>query len=585
MTIKDIEDISELQYNEHAIVRKEQCVVSESQYQDIKAFMKCNDVLDWNKFSRSFQREYHYALSKNMLRHVYMKETNQPAPRQLIKKACRSVYGILNVCVFTSAYPEYVDKDGIKQKQSFSCKHNCYYCPSEPNQPRSYLMDEPGVARANDCGFDCVKQFHMRLDQYKGMGHPLDKIEFEVSGGTWSEYPREYQREFIRDGYYAANVYNSGSQHRQRLSLEEEIRLNENADIHIIGLTIETRPDTITLEELGLFREYNVTRVQIGVQHTDNKILRKINRGHTIEQSMKAIKLLLDNGFKVDIHLMPMLPGATPDMDREMFTEVLTNPRLQVDQWKVYPTSVVPWSVLEEWYKKGKYKPYTNEELMDVLIEMKRKVHNRIRLIRIVRDINDHYIMGGCSITHMRQLLHKRLEQEQQFCKCIRCRSAKTSDIDVCYKMKLDRFDASDGIEYFISYVSNDEKVLYGFCRLRLPSKDAEQLDEIRHCALIRELHVYSPLTKVNDTVGNDNSVQHKGFGKRLLTQAERIASYHGYTKNAVISGVGVRNYYRKRGYTLKNTYMIKQNSIWQLIYNMFMYIIKINWLNKRNIQ
>lgn len=573
MDIEDIED-NNLTSNDNDIETKKQHIVSDLQYNDIKDFMKANDVLDWNKFSRAFQREYHYALSKNMLRYVYIKETNKPAPRQLIKKACRSVYGILNVCVFTSAYPEYVDKDGKKQKQSFSCKHNCYYCPSEPNQPRSYLMDEPGVARANDCGFDCVKQFHMRLDQYKGMGHPLDKIEFEVSGGTWSEYPREYQREFIRDGYYAANVYGQQN-NRERLTLEEEICLNEDTDIHIIGLTIETRPDTITLEELGLFRKYNVTRVQIGVQHTDNKILRRINRGHTIEQSMNAIKLLLDNGFKVDIHLMPMLPGATPDMDREMFAEMLSNPHLQVDQWKVYPTSVVPWSVLEEWYKKGKYKPYTNEELMDVLIEMKRKVYNRIRLIRIVRDINDHYIMGGCSITHMRQLLHKRLEKEQQFCKCIRCRSAKTSDIDGRYRMKIDRFDASNGIEYFISYVSNDEKVLYGFCRLRLPSKHVEQLPEIIHCALIRELHVYSPLTKVNDTVRNDNSVQHKGFGKKLLTMAERIASYHGYTRYAVISGVGVRNYYRNRGYTLKDSYMVKQNSILQSIYNIFMYFIK----------
>ena len=157
----------------------------------------------------------------------------------------------------------------------FSCKHNCYYCPSEPDQPRSYLMNEPGVARANECGFDCVKQFHTRLNQYKGMGHPLDKIEFEVSGGTWSEYPRSYQEEFIRDGYYAANVY-LDTHPRDRLSLEEEIKLNEDAPIHIIGLTIETRPDTITLDELKLFRKYNVTRVQIGVQHTDNKILKKI---------------------------------------------------------------------------------------------------------------------------------------------------------------------------------------------------------------------------------------------------------------------------------------------------------------------
>lgn len=532
--------------------------VNDQQYDDIKTYFEECDPLNWEKFSRGFQRKHRYALSKNMLRYVYIREKNTSAPRELIKKASRSQYGILNVCVFTSAYPEYIDENGVKQKQQFSCKHNCYYCPAEPNQPRSYLMDEPGVARANECDFDCIKQFHVRLDQYKGMGHPLDKIEFEVSGGTWSEYPRNYQETFIRDGYYAANIYDSEKPYRKPLSLEEEIKLNENANIHIIGLTIETRPDTITLEELALFRKYNVTRVQIGVQHTDNKILKKINRGHTIEQSMEAIKMLLNNCFKVDIHLMPMLPSSTPDMDRKMFDEVLTNPNLQVDQWKVYPTSVVPWSVLETWYKSGKYKPYSNEELFNVLIEMKRKVYNRIRLIRIVRDINDHYIIGGCSVTHMRQLLLKKLEKEQEFCKCIRCRSVKDSTIDPNYKMRVDKFDASGGVEYFISFVSENEKVLYGFCRLRINNdRDTEVLDEIKNHALIRELHVYSSMTPVEDK--SSNNIQHRGFGKNLLKKAEELSIQHGYRNIAVISGVGVRNYYRKFGYELDDTYMKKQ--------------------------
>ena len=540
-------------------------LMSSDQYEDIKNFMKENDILDWMAFSKKFQRQYRYSISKNMLRHVYISETKNEAPRELIKKACRSQYGILNVCVFTSAYPEYIDKDGNKQKQMFSCKHNCYYCPNEPNQPRSYLMDEPGVARANECGFDCIKQFHTRLTQYKNMGHPLDKIEFEVSGGTWSEYPNEYKYEFIRDGYYAANIYYDSSPLRQKLSLEEEIKLNENAKIHIIGLTIETRPDTINLNELYEFRKFNITRVQIGVQHTDNKILKKINRGHTIEQSMEAIKLLLDNGFKVDIHLMPMLPTSTPEIDSKMFDEVLTNPNLQVDQWKVYPTSVVPWSVLETWYHKGKFKPYSNDELFDVLYDMKTKVHPRIRLIRIVRDINDHYIMGGCKITHMRQLLQKQLEENGTYCKCIRCRSAKGHEISRDAFMKVDKFNASDGIEYFISYVSEDEKVLYGFCRLRIPGKNTLQLDEIKDHSLIRELHVYSTLTPVNDKY-KSTKVQHQGIGKKLMKKAEQLSLQNNQRKIAVISGVGVRNYYRKLGYELKQTYMVKTNSIFYMI-------------------
>lgn len=546
---------------------EDNCIVNEQQYDDIKLFMSENhDVSNWNKYSLSFRRKFKYNASKNMIRHVYLKENkNVNAPRELIKKAGRSQYGILNVCVFTSAYPTYTDSNGEKQTQSFSCKHNCYYCPSEPGQPRSYLMKEPGVARANDCGFECVAQFHTRLAQYESMGHPLDKIEFEISGGTWSEYPREYQLEFIRDGYYAANSYKQ--EPREPLTLEEEIQLNENADIHIIGLTIETRPDTVNLEELQLFRRYNVTRVQMGVQHTDNKLLKKINRGHTIETSMEAIELLLNNGFKVDVHLMPMLPGATPEKDSEMFDIMLNDSRLQVDQWKVYPTSVVPWSVLQEWFNKGKYVPYSNDQLFDVLIEMKKKVHNRIRLIRIVRDINDEYILGGCSVPHMRQLL---LKQMQDVCKCIRCRSVKSNHIDPDFKLKIDKFYASGAWEYFISYVSYDEKDLYGFCRLRLPNLQQPHLDEIDQCSLIRELHVYSTMVPVKE-LRKEDTIQHKGFGKSLLKVAELISVYHGYSRFAVISGVGVRNYYRSRGYVLSKTYMIKQLSVIQMCFH-FMY-------------
>ena len=556
--------------------------VSDSQYVDIKEFMKEEDVMNWTRFSMKFQRKHKYCINKNMIRHVYISETGKRAPRSLIKKAARSQYGILNVCVFTSAHPEYTDEEGVRQKQDFSCKHNCYFCPSEPGQPRSYLKKEPGVARANDCEFDCVRQFHMRLSQYKGMGHFLDKIEFEVSGGTWSEYPREYQMEFIRDGYYAANTY--GKPTRERLSLEEEIVLNETNDIHIIGLTIETRPDSITLSEISTFRMYNVTRVQMGVQHTDNKFLRKINRGHTIEDSMNAIRMLLDNGLKVDVHLMPMLPGATPSDDDAMFDRMLTDEHLQVDQWKVYPCSVVPWSVLESWYKTGKYKPYTNEELFEVLSNMKHKVHNRIRLIRIVRDINDEYILGGCSVSHMRQLLQKKLKD---ICKCIRCRSVKDDRIDPKYKLRIDRFRASDGVEFFISFVSNDEKVLYGFCRLRLPSRGEPrlrdtQLPVLKDRALIRELHVYSTMTPVKGEY--TTNIQHRGFGKKLMQTAEEIASLNGYRSYAVISGVGVRNYYRKLGYRLMDTYMVKSTSLFEHYKNVVSAILQYTKLFLRSL-
>ena len=551
MSVSDVEDLVS------------STAVSDKVYDDIKSFMREVSVLDWNNFSSKFRRRFKYQITKQMVRYVYTNESGGRVPRELIKKAGRSQYGILNVCVFTAANPEYTDTDGNRKVQQFSCKHNCYYCPSEPGQPRSYLMKEPGVARANECDFDCVKQFYMRLSQYQRMGHLLDKIEFEVSGGTWSEYPREYQREFIRDGYFAANTF--GKPIRDKMSLEDEIRINETSSIHIIGLTIETRPDTIDLNELRMFREFNVTRVQIGVQHTDNRILKKINRGHTIEQTKFAIKLLLDNSFKVDVHLMPMLPGSTPDTDKAMFNDMLYDTELQVDQWKVYPCSVVPWSVLEKWYHSGRFKPYSNQELYEVLSYMKHRIHRRIRLNRIVRDINDEYILGGCSVSHMRQLLQKEFAN---ICQCIRCRSVKDDIIYPGYKIKVDTFEASGAKECFISVVSRNEQRLYGFCRLRLPKSQCVQMDILKDCALVRELHVYATMTPVNYVHADGASVQHKGLGKSLMHKAEHIALLNGYRKIAVISGVGVRNYYRKLGYELRETYMMKNISMTSLYKN-----------------
>jgi ELP3 family radical SAM enzyme/protein acetyltransferase len=343
------------------------------------------------------------------------------------------------------------------------------------------------------------------------------------------------------------------------LSLEQEISLNENAKIHIIGLTLETRPDCISLAEIIEFRKYNCTRVQLGVQHTHNDVLKKIKRGHSIEKVYQAIKLLKDNGYKIDIHLMPNLPGSSYEMDKEMLEASLYDERLQVDQYKIYPTAIVPWTQIKEWYDSGEYKPYDDALLYELIKEFKKKVQKWKRLNRIIRDIPSTYISGGYKheYVNMRQLLQDDMKKNNWCCNCIRCREIKDTSVNPSsINLDITSYIASGGTEYFISFES-DGKYLIGFIRLRLAGVDKDtQLPILHDAALIRELHVYSNLSNVGNNI--EASYQHKGYGKRLIEEAERISKEQGYTKIAIISGTGVRNYYRKLGYILKDTYMYK---------------------------
>lgn len=536
-------------------------------------------LTSWSKLEsqiRKFQKEHKIELRKMDLVSSYKHlKLNKPSFYSIIqKKAMRSQSGVLVCTVFTSGHPTFTDKNGVKQTQMFSCKHNCYFCPNEGphkdnnfvQQPRSYLTKEPGVLRANLANYDCVQQMYLRIHQYVKMGHNIDKLEVLVLGGTFSEYPPEYQTEFVRDIYYAANTAIS-FERSERFPLELEILLNETEKIRIIGLTLETRPDTINLYEIKKFRSFGCTRLQMGVQHTDNQLLKFSNRGHTIEKSIEAIKLLKNNCYKVDIHLMPNLLKSSPTKDVKMFKRILYDQHLQADQIKLYPVSVVPWSVYEKMYENGKYQPYPDDILKTVLIFAKSKMHPWIRLNRVIRDIPLCYINGGCSEPNMRQSLSKLSN-----CKCIRCRELKHRNVnsnDIFRKIRI--YKASDGIEIFISYESENEKIIYGFLRLRIQNyNNIEVFEELKHTALIRELHVYGKLSMV----GQNNGNQHFGIGTALLKDAEQFTIRNGFRKLSVISGIGVREYYRKRGYTIttENGYLQKNISIFSILF----YILKI---------
>jgi ELP3 family radical SAM enzyme/protein acetyltransferase len=574
----DIEDI--ISYSKHKNIERPIEVWDNLLHEFSVAKNSIKTKEDLDKFKKGVQKAYKLTLSGAELIKIYntLGLEDLELKKLITKKKCKSDSGVLVITVLTSAHPEYTDEDGVQRVARFSCKHDCAYCPNEPAhagnnwvpQPRSYLYSEPAVLRANDNKFDPILQMHSRINALICMGHIADKLEVIVLGGTWSEYPRQYQDKFITSLYYAANTFFDRLPRRCTGTLEEEITINETAKIHIIGLTLETRPDTITLEEIKNFRRYNCTRVQLGVQHTHNDVLQKINRGHNIQCVYDAIKLLKNNCFKVDMHIMPNLPGSSYEKDKEMLNEVLYDPRIQADQYKIYPTAIVPFTKIKKWYDEGSYVPYDDMLLFDLIKEFKKKVQKYKRLNRIIRDIPSHYIEAGYSkkFVNMRQLLQDDMRKNKWVCQCIRCREIKGNNVERdMVQMNVDKYAASDGEEYHISFDSKCEKnYLIGFLRLRIlrilristnESCDEKVLPVLQNAALIRELHVYSNLNDVGNYL--DNSMQHKGYGKQLVQKAEDIAKELGFHKIAIISGTGVRNYYRKLGYMLCDTYMIKE--------------------------
>lgn len=594
MSIIDIEDMIEKKKINHTLLFRSYSKTQIDPFvRDLvnKNFQSNSEI---NKELDILKRKYNLSPKKAEIRFIYnylLKNNhikqNLSIDKFIKAKESRGLSGVIVISLITSPYPEYTDKNGKKKTQNFSCKFDCHFCPKETDKngrminPRSYLSDEPTVQRGLQNNFDAVSQFNDRGFQYLINSHPVDKIEIIILGGTWTSYPREYQETFIRDTFYAANTFYD-LEKRERKSLTEEQLINENSYSRIIGLTLEMRPDSISNEEIVWLRYLGCTRVQLGVQHTDDKILKKINRKCYLIHTKKALKLLLNSCFKVDAHWMPDLPGTTPEKDRQMFDDIIDSNDLQFDQWKIYPTSVTPWTKIKKWYDNGEYTPYTDKDpslLIDILIHVKKKLPTWIRINRLVRDIPNTaqdgtvYIHGGNKVTNLRQLIHNKLKSLDLFCPCIRCREVKKNTNLLNYaRIVIKTYLSSGGTEYFISMESgnsreskfinhkwynngkNEPGIIYGFARLRLPTEFNEKIPELNGCSFLRELHVYGQV--ISDK--NKNNVQHKGIGKKLLKMAEQISYKNKYYKIAIISGIGVRKYYKKLGYNLSNTYMIK---------------------------
>lgn len=559
-------------------------------YQNLIALMKN----DFQKEIRNQQRIYKVQLKKTVLLYNYRKlielnkiEENELLILLLMKKPSNNISGINQITILTSPTP-----DG----QDFSCKHDCYYCPNEPAhegnnwtpQPRSYLTLEPAVQRANRNGFDPYLQTKNRLDSLLVCGHKCDKLEFIIEGGTFTEYPKKYLKWFFQRFIYCVNTYFDNELKREMKTLEEEIIINETGKCKIIGICIETRPDAVLENDsdgipwVTTLLCWGVTRIQLGLQHIDNKILRKINRGHSVEKAIKAIEILKNNCFKIDIHIMPDLPYSSQEKDMLMFDELFSSQKYQPDQMKIYPCEVVPWTKIKEWYEEGKYKPYgTNKKDMEkVLTHAMQNCPPWIRLPRVIRDIPDNYISAGVKCGNMRQVINDKLKMNDTISKDIRYREIgrhpEYSINDAVLFIR--KYDASNGIEYFISYETKDEKAIFGFIRLRIidniNKSNISYKNTLDNMGLIRELHVYGNVETLRNNT--NNSTQHVGFGRKLLKTAEILSLVNGKKGVVVISGIGVRKYYKKFNYYYENNYMIKIFNIFNIIVNYIMYFMLI---------
>jgi ELP3 family radical SAM enzyme/protein acetyltransferase len=562
----DIEDITPTSFMPNPpvakLILKDILKMDPSRYENAEKLNACFRLLAKKYKYQSSKRElgliYRMMIKKNPAAYPYI----ESLWNILINKSVRSESGIVNVSI--SLPPD-----------KFSCKYNCHFCPNEPGMPRSYLSNEDVFARAAKVDFDTVRQVYNRLDVLEKNGHPIDKLEFRVLGGTFSCYDKELADAFIRDLYYAANTYYDEDQEggvRAKGTIEEEQAINVTAKVHVVGLGVETRPDEINEAEIIRFRRYGVTRVEIGVQHTDDNLLRKVNRGHLTSHSKAAVKLLKDYGFKVEIHIMADLPGATPEGDMKCYEEVLLGQDLIPDYMKDYPCLDVDFTKIKEWKASGKWKPYAEAtpdaaDLKRVLVYRQKITPPWVRVNRIQRDFQeareDNLGYTSTSIkTNLSQLVKNEAETQGVYCQCIRCCEVSTEKYakeDIQYVIS--SFTASGAQEYFISAIvpRQPRNMLLGFVRLRLgKALHNSIIPELKgNTAMIRELHVYGRVKQVGDQRAGA-SAQHFGLGKALLKIAEEIAIKDGYQQIAIISGIGVRDYYRKRGYELRGSYMMK---------------------------
>jgi elongator complex protein 3 len=438
----------------------------------------------------------------------------------------------------------------------YRCPHGrCIYCPGgiEFNTPLSYTGAEPVTRVAQRFSYDPYQQVHSKIEQLQSRGHDTGKTEVVVVGGTFPFMPGDYQREFAKSCYDALNGNKS-------LNLQQAIATNETADNRCVGFTVETKPDYCKESHIDLMLELGVTRIEIGIQSLNNNVYRLVNRGHTLDDVVYAFKIARDAGYKIVAHMMPGLPGSSSKKDIEDFRRLFEDDAFKPDMLKIYPTLVLENTGLFNMHRNGKYQAYSDDELVNVIVEAKKAVPEWLRIMRIQREIESKDIIAGPKSGNFRQIVLKKLREQGYRCKCIRCRETglqrRYPSEDEVILRRTD-YSASKGTEIFLSYETKAGDTILGFLRLRKVARPHRV--ELDGSAVVRELHIYGQAISIGLSDRGD-SYQHKGLGMRLLKEAERISKDDlGVDKIAIISAVGTRQYYKRFGYQQDGPYVSKE--------------------------
>ena len=481
----------------------------------------------------------------------------------LKKKPTRTISGVAVVAVMCPPH---------------KCPHGrCLYCPESTIAPPSYTGEEPAALRARMYDFSPYKQVYNRLQQLESIGHPLDKVELIIMGGTFPSRFLCFQEWFITqclqamtdfgvkeyklnsdDEYTGGDIDLMGFQY-----LEDVQRANESSSVRCVGMTFETRPDYSKKEDVDRMLQMGVTRVELGVQTLYNFIYHRVERGHRVQDTVEATRVLKDSGIKVAMHLMPGL-FSDHERDLRMFKRLFSDEQFKPDMLKIYPCLVTEGSKLHDLWEKGEYTPYSTEEAVQLIVEVKKILPKWVRTMRIQRDIPSQLIEAGVQKSNLGELVYNQLKKEKVQCQCIRCREVGHQAAQGIFTNKekvqllMEKYRASEGEEIFLSMEDQEADVLLGFLRLRMPSEQSHRPEIKPETVLLRELHVYGPMIPLGER--EDELWQHRGYGEELLKKAEEI-SHEEYDKKEIliISGIGARNYYRKFGYERKGPYMAKK--------------------------
>jgi elongator complex protein 3 len=505
---------------------------------------------DLNQLKRTIAKKYHldkFPRNSDILA-VCNEEERELLLPILIKRKVRTLSGVAIIAAMT---------------RPWKCPHGkCIMCPGGPEveRPQSYTGYEPTTMRGIRNNYDPYLQVRDRIEQLEAIGHSTEKIDAIIMGGTYTHQPIEYQEWFIQRMFDAMNEKDS-------TSLLESHKLNETAPHRCVGLTAETRPDQVIPEKINPLIDYGVTRLEIGVQTVFDDIYERMERGHGTKETISAFQYAKDSGLKITAHMMPGLPDSTFERDIDAFHILFNDSNYCPDEIKIYPTMVIPGTKLYDDFQAGTYIPLSNEEAAMLIARVKEEVPPYVRIKRVLRDIPAHQIAGGPNKSDLRLAAQQILREENKKCQCIRCREVghfllredgtiDSSDIEYVQRT----YDSSNGKEHFMSYEDKRNDVLIGFLRLRELS-DMVVRSEFKSepTIVVRELHVYGEALRISSVSKQNLQWQHRGYGKLLLSKAEEIGRDNDYSKISVISGVGVREYYRKNGYTLDGSFMSKK--------------------------